>query len=87
LRNATSFSSILDFRPNFNEDRSAILELLPVVQFKVTTDSDDPSDTAIIFQMDEATLAKLKEAVDLAQKKLSVASSDPRLTSQLAGES
>jgi hypothetical protein len=70
LENATGFSSFLDLRPNFNDDRSQIVGLVPIVQFRVSTDADDPAKQALIFQLDERGLKRLKEAVESAERKL-----------------
>lgn len=41
-----------------------------MIQFKVTTDSTDPTRRELLFQLDDKALAGLREAVAAAEKKL-----------------
>jgi hypothetical protein len=74
IPNAQAFHTLLDLRPNFADGYESILGIIPVFQFRVTTDSDDEALQQIVFQIDENRLKKLKQVVENAEKKLSVVS-------------
>jgi hypothetical protein len=69
LANAVGFASFVDIRPNFNKERSEIVELLPIVIFEIETESNYDVDS-IVFQMTEETLTQLIAALDDVQIKL-----------------
>jgi hypothetical protein len=69
LQHAVSFSSFVDIRPRFSADRQTIEELLPIIQFQITTDGHD-KDTSFVFQIREDGLSALEEAVGFARRKL-----------------
>lgn len=70
IRSAVSFASFVDLRPNFNEEKTGILSVIPIVQFRVRTNSDVDLDQNIVFQMDRKAVRRLKEAVDYVTRKL-----------------
>jgi hypothetical protein len=70
LDNAASFASFLDLRPNFSEDRTQVTEFVPIVIFQVVVEDDAGSTNSYSFQMTELGLAKLKDAVEDAARKL-----------------
>jgi hypothetical protein len=76
LPNATTFSSFVDLRPNFaDEDLSKANGYVPMIQFRIRTDSATPGLKSFVFQMDVDALEELKKAIDRVEKKLvSVAS-------------
>ena len=71
LDNAVDFSSFVDLRPRFTDDRSSFEEFVPVVIFRVVTDVEYGEDRAHVFQLTLDGLGKLRAAVDDIEKKLS----------------
>ncbi|UGY23389.1 hypothetical protein HU675_0036385 [Bradyrhizobium septentrionale] len=72
LPNALSFRTMLDLRPDFGQDESLEFQgLVKIIQFKVTTDSDDPAKREFVFQLDDSSLVQLVRAVDRLKTKLS----------------
>ncbi|MGN6311716.1 MAG: hypothetical protein ACTHNN_19420 [Xanthobacteraceae bacterium] len=84
IPNAVGFSSFVDLRPDFNEGSPEDIQgLLSIIQFRVSTDSDNPILKRLVFQMDEESLAELKKTVDRAYEKLVVLNADPAFSSRL----
>lgn len=83
LDTAIGFSSFLDIRPRFAEDRSSLEELVPMIILSVVTRSDDGSDRSPVFQFDLAGLAKLRATLDDIDKKLKVLKEDARISDRL----
>jgi hypothetical protein len=82
--NATGFSSFLDLRPDFNEGKpEQINGLLPVIQFRISTDADNPAMRRLVVQLDEESVAELKKAVDRIVEKMQVLKQNTTLTSYL----
>jgi len=69
LSNAVGFSTFVDLRPNFSDDLS-VEALIPIVQFRITTDAEADNDRFVVFQIGEDGLAELDSAVQRAKKKL-----------------
>jgi hypothetical protein len=76
LPNAVGFSSFVDLRPNIGADRSKIDEFVPLVQFRISTDSDDDEQRSWVVQLDERALDKLSQAIEDVQKKLQLLKGD-----------
>lgn len=70
IRSAISFSSFVDLRPNFDEEKTVISSVIPIVQFRVRTNSSVDAEENIVFQMDRKAVRRLKEAVDYVSRKL-----------------
>ena len=70
LKNATGFGSFVDLRPNFSDDLKTLHGLVPIIQFRISTDATNPADADFVFQLDEGSLAKMKEAVKRSEEKL-----------------
>jgi hypothetical protein len=73
LPNALGFASFVDLRPDFG-DSPEIIQLqgyIPLVQFRITTDSSVSNEKTFVFQLNEETLADLKRAVERVEEKLS----------------
>jgi hypothetical protein len=70
LDTATSFSTFVDLRPDFTEKRDAIRGFIPMIQFKIATNSDNPHFQELIFQVDEFGLERLRATLNDAQSKL-----------------
>ncbi len=70
LATAQRFSSFVDLRPDFTESRDAIRGYVPVIQFRVETNSDKPLQQEMVFQLNEFGLERLRAAVDDANIKL-----------------
>ena len=79
LKKARGFDTLIDIRPEFNVDRTQLLSLIPLIQFRIRTDAPAASDREYVFQIDIADLDKLAEAVKLAMKKLEVLRSNATL--------
>ena len=86
LSNAKSFTSFVDLRPEFTEDEMSVRQLIPIVQFRIATDATDPSSREYVFQLDEAALVKLKDAVERAEKKLTALSESADLAALINGK-
>jgi hypothetical protein len=72
LKNTVEFASFVDARPRFNLLRTEILELIPVVQFRIVTDGNDGVDSKIVFQLDEAGIEAMQNALDTVKIKMDV---------------
>jgi hypothetical protein len=88
LDTATEFSSFVDIRPRFADDRSALEELVPVVILRVTTESDgEKSARSPVFQLSLAGVRKLRRALDDVDNKLKALKTDRALGERLNLES
>jgi hypothetical protein len=72
LDTATNFSTFVDLRPDFTEKRDQVRGFIPMIQFKIVTNSDNPHFRELIFQVDEFGLERLRETLEDAQTKLTV---------------
>lgn len=81
LPNATGFGTFIDLRPNISADGATVVGLLPLVQFRISTDASDPAQKAFLFQLDSAGLRKLKQAVERAEEKIKTISSHASISS------
>ncbi|MGJ4900163.1 hypothetical protein ACQR0V_01245 [Bradyrhizobium sp. HKCCYLS2058] len=71
LPNAVSFRTMLDLRPDFGDgDELEFRGWVRIIQFRVTTDSDDPSKREFVFQLDDDSLPQLIKAIDRLKRKL-----------------
>jgi len=77
LRSAVSFSSLVDLRPDFSDDKKSVVRLIPVAQVKISTDDDSQDFKDIVIQLDERSLARLKEAVNEMEQKFSTLQAGP----------
>ena len=80
LDNAKRFATFVDLRPNFTPKYEGIRGYVPMIQFRITTDSDDPSREELVFQVDEEALADLKSAIESVELKLSALQKPDALT-------
>ena len=76
VKNAVGFSSMVDLRPDFPEDRSSIRSLLPVIQMRITTDAQSPAERTFVFQMNRTVLEELRKALADIDVKLSCIEQD-----------
>lgn len=72
LKNAASFASFIDIRPYFQGDNSEVHGFVPMIQFRITTDSENTIDKDFVFQMDSNGLEALKEALKSIDKKIEI---------------
>lgn len=79
LDNAINFSSFVDLRPSFSEDRKTIEEIIPSIILRIVTESDHGPDQAHVFQLTEDGLNKLRRTIDDISQKLSVVLGDEDL--------
>lgn len=86
IRNGVGFSSFVDLRPDFAEDKSKIKRLVPIIIFRVSTDSNDDGERSFVFQLTEEALGKLKGTVEDAEKKLRAVRSSEALSQMLVQE-
>jgi hypothetical protein len=77
LKNALSFASFVDLRPDFNEEKNSVQRLIPVAQFRITTDSNVPEYKDIVIQLDERSVRRLKDAVVEVERKFATLGSGP----------
>ena len=83
LDTAVGFSSFVDIRPRFADDRSTLEELVPVVIIRVETESEDNNQRSPVFQLNLAGLTKLRAALEDIDKKLDALKKDERLRSRI----
>jgi hypothetical protein len=83
LENAASFASFVDLRPNYTRDRSSIEELLPVIVFRISTETDDDREYTYTFQMTTASLIELKTVIEDTFTKLRCLSDDAAISPRL----
>jgi hypothetical protein len=83
LPNATGFSSFVDLRPSVNAGRTKVDEFVPLVQFRISTESESDDEESLVFQMDERALEKLGEAIRDAQKKLDAIKRDTSISARI----
>jgi hypothetical protein len=88
LPNAKSFRTMLDLRPDFGDKKDELeyKGLVKIIQFRVVTDSHDPSQREIVFQLDEDALTELLNTVERLKNKLSAVDSVPEIAAQLIRE-
>jgi|SRR5215510_2766619 len=70
LQNAVSFSSMVDLRPDFSDDRLRIESLVPMIQIRITTDASSKSKRHYVFQLNAERLADLESMLADVRKKL-----------------
>ena len=71
LPNGISFSSFLDLRPSFTDELDPkVVGYIPMIQFRIKTDSSTPGLKNFVFQLDRETLGEIKKAVERAEAKL-----------------
>lgn len=71
LPSATAFATLVDLRPDFSDDDvPEIRSYLPVIQFRIRTDSPISELKSFVFQIDRESLFELKKVVARAEKKL-----------------
>ena len=71
LPNGIGFASFVDLRPSFTEgDEPRIIGYLPIVQFRVRTNSLTPSLRNFVFQLNRESLQEMKKAILRAEEKL-----------------
>lgn len=58
--NALSFSSMVDLRPDYSDDRSRIESLVPVIQLRITTDAETQDRRQLVFQISVERLGDLE---------------------------
>jgi hypothetical protein len=63
-RNAVSFDTLVELRPEFDSERAVLLSLIPAIQFQIRTDATSVSDRDIVFQLDAEALSDLAEVID-----------------------
>ncbi|MBR0828737.1 hypothetical protein JQ596_24680 [Bradyrhizobium manausense] len=87
IPNATRFRSMVDLRPDFGESDDSLeyKGVITTIQFRVVTDSSNPSLQEMIFQVNEEVLEDLRKAVDRAQKKIALLKQEPKLAGQILG--
>jgi hypothetical protein len=70
--NATSFESLCDLRPVFNEERDKILDYVSVALVRVRTHSDRHESEDFVFQIDRKNFQQLEQFVERLRKKFEV---------------
>jgi hypothetical protein len=84
IPNAIGFSTLVDLRPDFGEGPDLVLNgYLPVIQFRVTTDSNNPPDKRLVFQVNENALGEMRKALERAEQKLATLKRQSILASQI----
>lgn len=70
LDNLTSIDSYVDLRPDFNKENSKIQSLIPIVQLRLMTNSNDPRLRDIVLQVDAETIEMISEKIKEIKKAL-----------------
>jgi hypothetical protein len=83
LNTATAFASFVELRPSYTEDRATIEEFIPVIIFRIITESGLGEDNEHIFQLTPDGLVKLRAAIDDMEKKLKSLQADKNITDRL----
>jgi hypothetical protein len=84
IPNAVGFVSFVDLRPDFGEgDDLSLKGYIPIVQFRINTDSPGTESKRFVFQMNEDSLTELKKAVERAEAKLTVLKQQSALALQI----
>jgi hypothetical protein len=84
MPNAVGFSTFVDLRPDFGDGEGMDIKgYVPVIQFRVTTDSSNPEEKRLIFQMNEESLVELRKTVDRTEAKLKALKEQPAIALQL----
>jgi hypothetical protein len=73
LPHAIGFSSFVDLRPDFTDDRAEIRQFVTVIQFRITTQNANGEEATHTFQLTSEALHQLGEAVEDTQAKLLLA--------------
>lgn len=79
LKNGVGFGSFVDLRPDFREGYKSIKSLVPIIQFRVITDADDPAAREFVFQCDRRSLRRLKEVMAEVEDKIETLSKHAEL--------
>lgn len=77
LETAVEFASFVDIRPRISDDRSAIQGLVPVVIFRIATESESGGEESYVFQLPQEGVSKLRAVLEDIEKKLKLVESDP----------
>lgn len=74
LPNALGFATFIDVRPDFGDNLNSpqLRAYVPIIQFRITTDSQSPEQKSIVFQMSESALSDLRKAITHAETKLDI---------------
>jgi len=79
---AIGFSTFVDLRPVFDDGPELdIGGYLPIIQFRITTDSNIPSEKQLVFQLSESALVEFRKALDRMDEKLALLKAQPTITS------
>jgi hypothetical protein len=72
IKNIKTVSTMVDLRPNYNTDYTAVVGWLEMIQFKITTDASAAVERDFVFQCDVKTLELLKKCIKDTEDKISV---------------
>ena len=76
--------SFVDLRPDFGDgDELSLKGYIPVIQFRINTDSTSTEAKRLVYQMNEESLTELKKAVERAEAKLAALKQQSALALQL----
>lgn len=80
LPNATTFRSMVDLRPDFGDtDALELKGFVKIIQLRITTDSSNPEEREIVFQLSEEALSELSTTLERTKKKLEILKAEPTL--------
>ncbi len=79
LDTAIKFTSFVDLRPRFDQERLEIREFVPTVIFQIVTDSENGSQQSNVVQLNMSGFAELKSAIQDVEKKLAALAADKRI--------
>jgi hypothetical protein len=80
------FSSFVELRPHFADDRSKIEELLPIIIFRILTASDAGTHNSCVFQLTREGMTRMHAALIDAEKKLGVLETDAELKTRIKSD-
>lgn len=87
LDTAIDFSSRIDLRPRFSEDRGKIEDLIPGIVLRIVSDGNRGDEKTQVFQLTKEGLSKLRRSLEEVEKKLDTLSSDPIIGPKILGTS
>ena len=83
LDNAVTFSSFVDIRPNYTDDRLSIDDLVPVIVFEIGIERHSDTDTTCVFQLTENGLHEFKNCIADTINKIKSVKLDEKLKDRL----
>jgi hypothetical protein len=85
LDTAVEFSSRVELRPRFSEDRKQVEDLIPGIVLQILIERSGGDEKTQVFQLTKEGLSKLRKSIEDIEKKIEVLSSDPFIGQKFLG--